>query len=274
MASEDVMTKIFLWSLTLYQRVVYLDPRSLIQKNPDALFLCEGFCAAGAVPPSQSDPNAATTTLATHAASKAQDDDERFESAGTAWQPSTSVMVLEPSLQVHQAMLEKLTTTTATSVASSGSSGGSPQGAQTFLSEFLEAGDKCTPFEDLDGPAVSRWGGLGGAGAGINAGGFNMQTAGAWGDMEDALQPVVLLDRANMPRCAIGRERTSDRVCHRLPYRYAAPSTDFNVKGTWGSQRASCVLCEEVRTSNTIVVEVSVGDLSGFAFQSTRDVKL
>ncbi|CAN0484441.1 unnamed protein product, partial [Ectocarpus sp. 8 AP-2014] len=51
------MTKVSLWSLTSYDRVVFLDPRSLIQKNPDALFACEGFCAAGAVHSPSSSPS-------------------------------------------------------------------------------------------------------------------------------------------------------------------------------------------------------------------------
>ena len=118
--SEDLMTKVFLWSLTSYSRVVYLDPRSRVQKNPDALFACEGFCAAGAVPPSTS-PSfqvsaAGADAAAAAAAALSTDDDE--DEAGTvleappafrpSWQPSTSVMVLEPSAEVHAAMLGEL----------------------------------------------------------------------------------------------------------------------------------------------------------------------
>lgn len=264
-ASEDLMTKIFLWSLTSYDRVVYLDPRSLIQKNPDALFACEGFCAAGAVPLSESDPNAAAAALAAEVAallpSQDDDDDKDLFSAAagggkdrllsSTWQPSTSVMVLEPSLEVHQAMLEEVTKTTA-AVASDGGGGGSSLEAQAFVSAFLEAGDHCTPFEVLDHhhAATTARGGweevVGELGGVVRSGDVGGGVLGG-SRLEDALQPVVVVNRAHMPPCAVGRERTSEGVCHRLPYTYAAPSSDFNGRGTWSGKRKHCALCDEVR---------------------------
>lgn len=285
------MTKIFLWSLTSFDRVVYLDPRSLIQKNPDALFACEGFCAAGAVPLWESDPNAAALALAAEAAllDTSEDGDDTWateQGDGTrggstsvsSWRPSTSVMVLEPSLDVHQAMLDKLKKTTASVGAASSdvvgrrrtaSGGDGSLEAQAFLSAFLEAGDHCTPFEELDhyrgvdvgvggrgdqGNIAKQQGGLGGSRTqGFDTeGGVIGGAAGVWGQeagLEDALQPVVLLNRANMPACAPGRERTSHGVCQRLPYTYAAPSTDFDGRGRWAGKSRRCTLCDEVRTT-------------------------
>ncbi|CAM9796160.1 unnamed protein product, partial [Sphacelaria rigidula] len=286
-ASEDLMTKIFLWSLTSYDRVVYLDPRSLIQKNPDALFACEGFCAAGAVPLWESDPNAAALALAAEAAllDTSEDEDDTWATARgdggrgasnsvSSWRPSTSVMVLEPSLDVHQAMLDKLTKTTASVGAASSdvvgrrraaNGGDGSLEAQAFLSAFLEAGDHCTPFEELDHYRSADAGvdsrgdkesiarqqaGLGGSETrGFDTeGGIGGGAAEGWGQeagLEDALQPVVLLNRANMPSCAPGRERTSQGICQRLPYTYAAPSTDFDGRGRWAGRTRRCTLCDE-----------------------------
>lgn len=281
------MTKVFLWSLTSYDRVVFLDPRSLIQKNPDALFACEGFCAAGAVYSPSSSPSfrpswgrgaqaegsaapagAAPSPLAlAHGLEGGDDDDDDEEVAAAAaavlekplsvppsWQPSTSVMVLEPSLAVHAAMLDKLTRTPAV---------GSLE-AQVFLSSFLlegaapDAGDRCTPFEDPvknasadrqrngggDGTGLAARGGwndgggdgVGGFGAGGRGGGEdNVFGDGGGSFLEDALMPVVLLNGPHVPRCAAGRKRTAEGVCQRLPYTFAAPSTDFNGKSSWGT---------------------------------------
>ncbi|CAM9761126.1 unnamed protein product, partial [Hapterophycus canaliculatus] len=279
------MTKVFLWSLTAYDRVVFLDPRSLIQKNPDALFACEGFCAAGAVHSTSSSPSFrlsrpreadAGESVATAAAAAVQsrvaqghgiadsagsddddDDDDDNQGGGDKaaaaatvvekplsvpppWQPSTSVMVLEPSLTVHEAMLDELTKTPAV---------GSLE-AQVFLSSFLlvgaanDAGDRCTPFEDPvetissgrqrmggKGPAGDIGGGDGGGGGGNGSGGGS----GGGSVLVDALMPVVLLNGPHVPRCARGRERTAEGVCQRLPYTFAAPSTDFDGKNSWGA---------------------------------------
>ncbi|CAM9184361.1 unnamed protein product [Ectocarpus sp. 8 AP-2014] len=286
--SEELMTKVSLWSLTSYDRVVFLDPRSLIQKNPDALFACEGFCAAGAVHSPSSSPSfrpgwAQEAGTAIGAAGQQQppplslahglggsgeddDDDDEHDGAAAAaaaaavlekplsvppsWQPSTSVMVLEPSLAVHAAMLDKLTRTPAA---------GSLE-AQVFLSSFLmgagtDAGDRCTQFEDpvenapsdrrrsRGGGLVAGQGGGGGwedeeAGGAIfeGDGGFGGAGAGGGGSfLEDALMPVVLLNGPHVPRCSAGRKRTSEGVCQRLPYTFAAPSTDFQGgKNSWG----------------------------------------
>lgn len=289
------MTKVFLWSLTSYDRVVFLDPRSLIQKNPDALFACEGFCAAGAVYSPSSSPSfrpswAREAQAAGSAAGSApsslaaahdlegggggsgggeddDDDDEEVAAAAAAvlekplsappsWQPSTSVMVLEPSLAVHAAMLDELTRTPAV---------GSLE-AQVFLSSFLlegattDAGDRCTPFEDpVENASPDRHRSVGGGGGGMGlagrggwidagggggGGGFGGVGGGEenneFGDgggsfLEDALMPVVLLNGPHVPRCAAGRKRTAEGVCQRLPYTFAAPSTDFNGKGSWGA---------------------------------------
>lgn len=35
----------FAWDLTSFHRVVYIDPYSLVESNPDSLFACDGFCA-------------------------------------------------------------------------------------------------------------------------------------------------------------------------------------------------------------------------------------
>ncbi|CAB1103174.1 GT8 [Ectocarpus sp. CCAP 1310/34] len=285
--SEELMTKVSLWSLTSYDRVVFLDPRSLIQKNPDALFACEGFCAAGAVHSPSSSPSfqpgwAQEAGAAVGAAAQQQpppvslahglggsgeedDDDDEHDGVAAAaaaavlekplsvppsWQPSTSVMVLEPSLEVHAAMLDKLTRTPAA---------GSLE-AQVFLSSFLmgagtDAGDRCTQFEDPVENAPSdrgrsRGGGLvagqggGGGWEDEEAGGAIFQGDGGFGDagvdgggsfLEDALMPVVLLNGPHVPRCSAGRKRTSEGVCQRLPYTFAAPSTDFQGgKNSWG----------------------------------------
>lgn len=283
------MTKIFLWSLTTYDRVVYLDPRSLIQKNPDALFACEGFCAAGAVHLSGSDPDAAAagavapaTAVAHQTASTAggQDDDDEGAAALAAaaaaeaamklarpsWKPSTSVMVLEPSVTVHNAMLAKLTRTTSSSIAEP-----SLLEAQSFISAFLGAGDQCTHFEDIDatagggGPQGQRQRNGEKTGGGVGLEGFTRLNYGAngaevfsdkfgfeggggegvGGALDDAFQPVVLLNSAKMPVCTVGRQRTPEGVCHRLPYTYAAPSTDFDERGNWIGRKA-CELCDEV----------------------------
>eukprot|EP00752_Nemacystus_decipiens_P012657 g11211.t1 len=270
--SEELMTKVFLWSLTSYDRVVFLDPRSLIQKNPDALFACEGFCAAGAVYSPSSSPSfrppwagkaeaaAAPPPLAIanglEDSDDDDDDDDKEEAAAAAavlekplsapasWQPSTSVMVLEPSLAVHEAMLDELTRT---------QSVGSLE-AQVFLSSFLlkgtagDAGDRCTLFEDpleTVSPDRRRSGGRGGEGGG--GGGTNV----LWGSgdaaendfgggggsfLDEAFMPVVLLNGPHLPRCAAGRKRTAEGVCQRLPYTFAAPSSDFNGEGHWGPQ--------------------------------------
>ena len=262
--SEELMTKVFLWSLTSYDRVVFLDPRSLIQKNPDALFACEGFCAAGAVYSPSSSPSfrpswareaeAAAAppplSLANGLEDSDDDDDDDKEAAAAAaavlekplsapasWQPSTSVMVLEPSLAVHDAMLDELTRT---------QSVGSLE-AQVFLSSFLlkgagtDAGDRCTPFEDPLETASSerrRSGGQGGNNALWGGGDAEENEFGGGGGsfLDDAFMPVVLLNGPHLPRCAAGRKRTAEGVCQRLPYTFAAPSTDFNGKGHWGRQ--------------------------------------
>ncbi|CAM9285561.1 unnamed protein product, partial [Ectocarpus sp. 4 AP-2014] len=293
--SEELMTKVSLWSLTSYDRVVFLDPRSLIQKNPDALFACEGFCAAGAVHSPSSSPSfrpdwAQEAGAAIGAAAQQQppplspahglggsgeedDDEDEHDGAAAAaaaavlekplsvppsWQPSTSVMVLEPSLEVHAAMLDKLTRTPAA---------GSLE-AQVFLSSFLmgagtDAGDRCTQFEDpvenapsdrrrsRGGGLVAGQGGDGGwedeeAGGALfegdgGDGGFGGAGVGGGGSfLEDALMPVVLLNGPHVPRCSAGRKRTSEGVCQRLPYTFAAPSTDFQGgKNSWvgGAQK-------------------------------------
>lgn len=256
-ASEDLMTKIFLWSLTSYDRVVYLDPRSLIQKNPDALFACEGFCAAGAVvsyPPLPSPGRAssegggdaaliAAAAAAAGAIAQSADDDDEAGALPVpvrpSWQPSTSVMVLEPSISVHVAMLDELTKTPLV---------GSLD-AKAFISSFLgAAGDLCTPFDDLDpGLGGGRRTAQGGSGWVDGNSVFGVDDGeGKGGLLEDALMPVVLLNGAHMPRCSSGRERTSAGVCQRLPYTYAAPSTDFHGKGNPG-QRKHCVLCAQVQ---------------------------
>lgn len=250
-ASEDLMTKVFLWSLASYDRVVYLDPRSLIQQNPDALFACDGFCAAGAVYSSSPAPPSFPRAGAAPAHDSEDDDDataaaavvshEKPLSGTPSWQPSTSVMVLEPSIDVHMAMLDELTRT---------HSVGSLE-AQVFLSSFLGAAEEqCTPFDDLAGAGPGA-GAAGGAAAGKKRSGgggwmeeddvfgFDKVFGGAGGRgggyLEDALMPVVLLNGPHMPRCAPGRERTPAGVCHRLPYTYAAPSTDFH--GNWGGKK-------------------------------------
>lgn len=271
-ASEDVMTKIFLWSLTSYDRVVYLDPRSLIQKNPDALFACEGFCAAGAVvsyppllPPGGSNGRASPPPEGGGGgaiAPSADDDDEASAlpvPARPSWQPSTSVMVLEPSIAVHISMLDELAKTP--SVGS--------LDAKAFISSFLgAAGDRCTHFDDLDaglgggrraghGGSGSGWvegnnvfggsgGGGGGGGVGNDGFGSGLGRGGGGGLLEDALTPDVLINGAHVPRCSSGRQRTSARVCQRLPYTYAAPSTDFHGKGNGGKWK-HCVSCAQVR---------------------------
>ncbi|CAM9384512.1 unnamed protein product, partial [Ectocarpus sp. 12 AP-2014] len=285
--SEELMTKVSLWSLTSYDRVVFLDPRSLIQKNPDALFACEGFCAAGAVHSPSLSPSfrpgwAQEAGAAVGAAAQQEqpplslahglggsgeedDDDDEHDGVAAAaaaavhekplsvppsWQPSTSVMVLEPSLEVHAAMLDKLTRTPAA---------GSLE-AQVFLSSFLmgagtDAGDRCTQFEDPveNAPSDRRRsrggvllaGQVGGGGwEDEEAGGAIFQGDGGFGDagaggggsfLEDALMPVVLLNGPHVPRCSAGRKRTSEGVCQRLPYTFAAPSTDFQGgKNSWG----------------------------------------
>eukprot|EP00903_Cladosiphon_okamuranus_P018801 g17295.t1 len=256
------MTKVFLWSLTSYDRVVFLDPRSLIQKNPDALFACEGFCAAGAVYSPSSSPSfrpswareaeaaAAPPPLAlAHGVEDSDDDDdddreaaaaaaavlEKPLSAPSSWQPSTSVMVLEPSMTVHKEMLDELTQTQSVSSLE----------AQVFLSAFLlkgaapDAGDRCTSFEDpLENASSDRrrsGGGGGGRRGGEGGGGGNNYL---WGsdDAQGALMPMVLLNGPHLPRCAAGRKRTEEGVCQRLPYTFAAPSSDFNGNGHWGLQ--------------------------------------
>ncbi|CAM9532710.1 unnamed protein product [Ectocarpus sp. 12 AP-2014] len=165
-------------------------------------------------------------------------------------------MVLEPSLEVHAAMLDKLTRTPAA---------GSLE-AQVFLSSFLmgagtDAGDRCTQFEDpvenapsdrrrsRGGVLVAGQGGGGGwedeeaggtifqgDGGGGGDGGFGDAGVGGGGSfLEDALMPVVLLNGPHVPRCSAGRKRTSEGVCQRLPYTFAAPSTDFRGgKNSWG----------------------------------------
>ncbi|CAM9624435.1 unnamed protein product, partial [Laminaria digitata] len=290
--SEDLMTKVFLWSLTSYSRVVYLDPRSRVQKNPDALFACEGFCAASAVPSTSSRPSFETSAEGTDVAAAAAaaaalstDDDE--DEAGVvldaplsfrpSWQPSTSVMVLEPSAEVHAAMLTELARR----------AGARSLEAQVFLSSFLgAAGDRCTPFEDLvesaggvrgggggggddvlggdggggwvdEGDAVGASsdgsvvdGGSGsGSGSGVGGGGGGRGGGGGGrgggGFLEDALMPVVLLNGPHMPRCAVGRERTPAGVCQRLPPTFAAPLTDYHERGDWGRAQKRCALCEQ-----------------------------
>lgn len=265
---EELMTKVFLWSLTSYDRVVFLDPRSLVKRNPDALFACEGFCAAGAVYSPSSSPSfrpswareaeAAVAAVAApppplelaHGLEDSDDDDndddkeaaaavlENPLSAPASWQPSTSVMVLEPSLAVHAEMLDELTRT---------QSVGSLE-AQVFLSSFLlkgaaaDAGDRCALFQDpLENASSERRGGGGRVGGGSNAmwgsdeAEDNEFGVGGGSFLEDALKPVVLLNGPHLPRCAAGRKRTAEGVCQRLPYTFAAPSMDFNGKGGWGA---------------------------------------
>lgn len=249
-ASDDLMTKIFLWSLVAYDRVVYLDPRSLIQKNPDALFACEGFCAASAVsvtsdvlaiaPSAVSNSENATAEMTSGTVEQVDG-----EIRGPSWQPSTSVMVLEPSMEVHNAMLKKLMKTTSV---------GSSLEAQAFVSAFLEAGDRCTPFEGIGG--VGHWSGQGahsqrfkgddegnGWGVGVNDGSNRFDTLSRGGAnrgvqssaLKNAFEPLVFLNGAHMPSCTKGRPRTPAGVCQRLPYTYAAPAADFAEKQQEGA---------------------------------------
>lgn len=239
------MTKVFLWNLFAYDRVVYLDPRSLIQKNPDALFACEGFCAAGAVP--------SIPTPFSWSADSAPVDVDGQEGLVQPWQPSTSVMVLEPSVEVHVAMLDELTRTPDV---------GSLE-AKAFLSSFLgAAGDKCDPFNELE-PGVKRLPSVpvgaekksdraGGEGGGISGavsgwidvdggvgvedglyiGGIGGDGGGGGGAVSrDVFLPKVLLNgAAKLPRCTAKRERAADGLCHKLPYTYAAPSNHLHAK--------------------------------------------
>lgn len=239
------MTKVFLWNLLAYDRVVYLDPRSLIQKNPDALFACEGFCAAGAVP--------SIPTPFSWSADSAPVEVDGQESLVPPWQPSTSVMVLEPSMEVHVAMLDKLTRTPDV---------GSLE-AQAFLSSFLgAAGNKCDPFDELEpggkrlppvpvgaekksDRAVGGVGGMSGAVSGwivvergvgvedgLGSGGVGGGGGGGGGAVTgDVFMPKVLLNgAAKLPRCTAKPERTADGKCHKLPYTYAAPSSHLHAK--------------------------------------------
>lgn len=237
------MTKVFLWNLFAYDRVVYLDPRSLIQKNPDALFACEGFCAAGAVPP--------IPTPLSWSADSAPVEVDGQEGLVQPWQPSTSVMVLEPSVEVHVAMLDELTRTPDV---------GSLE-AQAFLSSFLgAAGGKCVAFNELE-PSVKRshpvpvgaekksdraggeGGGISGAVSGwidvdggvedgLYIGGIGGEGGGGGGAVPgDVFMPKVLLNgAAKLPRCTAKRERAAAEQCHKLPYTYAAPSSHLHAK--------------------------------------------
>lgn len=42
---QNVMAKLNLWNLTQYEKVVYLDADTLVFENSDELFQCEDFCA-------------------------------------------------------------------------------------------------------------------------------------------------------------------------------------------------------------------------------------
>ena len=40
----ELAAKVTAWALTAYQRVIFFEPSTLVLRNPDALFACEGFC--------------------------------------------------------------------------------------------------------------------------------------------------------------------------------------------------------------------------------------
>ncbi|CAM9320735.1 unnamed protein product [Chrysoparadoxa australica] len=69
---SELLTLLYLWRMSNFDRVVYLDSRTLVQRTPDMLFACEGFCAAP------------------------MDHSSRF---------SSSVMVIEPDLALHHRMM-------------------------------------------------------------------------------------------------------------------------------------------------------------------------
>ncbi|CAM9512745.1 unnamed protein product, partial [Discosporangium mesarthrocarpum] len=313
--SAELMSKVFLWSLTEYDRVVFLDPWSLVQKSPDSLFTCQGFCAAAA--PSRFLPRGGhrggyrakagspgafegeQQAMASsdgglgraHFAQRANLTEEGGgragagagegtgsapgKSAAVGGRMSSSVMVLEPSILVHQAMMDRL--------ASYDWLGGLDP--DSFLVDFLGLNvGGCPAFEDLEDidpwtressesdVSVVGWtqkeggfavvaddeagerllGGRSGSGEGwvfrgAGGGGGRTEAEGEEGEeglLDQELQPVLLLNPDFMRPCAQGMERSAPSVCHRLPYTYNAPSRDFHKHGSWGTRR-HCLLCDQ-----------------------------
>ncbi|KAG5177061.1 hypothetical protein JKP88DRAFT_350869 [Tribonema minus] len=180
-ALADASLKSHLWSLTQYDRVVFLNSRALVLKNPDTLFACDGFCA-----PMTGEEGASTF--------------------------STDVMVLEPSAEVHGALLSRLGEAAAQAVP--------PSDAAALLGPALlpaATRARCSTFEDLE----DFMDGLDGGGGGEAA-----SAAGSSG-------PILVLNAAHMPVCGGGAARSAPGTCHRLPYTYAAPSADLDGSGRW-----------------------------------------
>jgi len=75
---SKVLTKLRIWTLTQYKKVVYLDGDTIVSRNPDKLFNCITFCAS-----------------VRHS--------DKF---------NTGVMVLKPSEETYKDMMEKLPTAT------------------------------------------------------------------------------------------------------------------------------------------------------------------
>lgn len=121
----ELRSRLELWSMVEYERVVFLDPLTMVTSNPDSLFACEGFCAVAP-----------------------EEIGEQF---------SLSVMVLEPDMRTHQRLWAEAQEAEAAVHQGMGAfSWGLPE-ETALLRSFLPRSSDCGTFEELadaDGPAV------------------------------------------------------------------------------------------------------------------------
>jgi hypothetical protein len=207
-SAGDAAVKAHLWSLTQYDRVVYVGPRAMVTKSTDALFACEGFCAG-----MQQQRSAAS--------SKTQ----------TRRSVQTDVMVLEPSAETHSSLLQALETLTPAAARAID--------AGVFLAGALALDAECPVFEDLDdfAPAAADSSSSGADGtdgaASVQSSGGSAAAGAAAAAAGAGRGPIFVLNAEHMPLCSPGAVRSAPGSCKRLPYRYAAPSEDLHRRGGW-----------------------------------------
>lgn len=111
--APEVAGAVAAWSLTAYDRVVFLGPETLALRNPDALFACEGLCLRREPPAPPPHPPPGGMRVAsrdsTGGAGRAGGAGSAGGgNAGDGARFSTSVMVLEPSAAVFQRLRDEL----------------------------------------------------------------------------------------------------------------------------------------------------------------------
>lgn len=180
-----------LWGLVEYDRIVFLDPRSLVTRNPDSLFACDGFCAVMS-PPIDVEEGGGKTVYG-------------------------SVFVLQPSSEMESELLDSLLVHNGSGVGAA-----SPHTLPSFMIEKLSLDAACRPFEELEdfapaGPRESR----------KSSGRSDAPGDDDWRPLlvlkADHL-PTCAAGASSSRRAAGG-------TCHQLPYTYSAPSADFERDG-------------------------------------------